>query len=81
MDDWFSVLVNGGVDAYSANQSAKAAVASANANAAMASRTADALAQQRMLQLTTDAQGNQRMVMWGFGLFALLFLVRATGRV
>ena len=86
-DDWFSVLINGGVQAYSANRQAKSAgaVAAAQANYAQQAQNA-ALAQMqlaqsgRLEQLADAREQNSRYVIWGMGLFVLLFITRATNR-
>lgn len=79
-DNWFSTLVNGGVSAYTANQQAAAAAAMAPAIA-----QANAAAQQREQQARLDAMtlsnsSQQKYVMWGMGLLAIMFIIRATDR-
>lgn len=79
-DNWFSALVNGGVSAYTAQQNAKAAAAMAPA---VAQANALALQQTQQAKLDTITMSNatqQKYVMWGMGLLAILFIIRATDR-
>lgn len=80
MDDWFNTLVGGGLGAYQANQNAQAAIATANANAVVAERNRQDAQQARLDALNITSTSQNRIMMYGMGLFALLFLVRATGK-
>lgn len=79
-DQWFETLVNGGVNAYTAQQKAQAAAAMAPA---LAQANAAAAAQQQQARLDAMTMSNatqQKYVMWGMGLLAIMFIIRATDR-
>lgn len=79
-DGWFGTLVNGGLGAYQSSMNAQAAIATAQAQAQVAEQRRVEAAQQQALALSMGNSKNSQYVMWGMGLFALLFLVRATNR-
>lgn len=79
-EDWFGTLLNGGLGAYQATVQADAAIATADAQAKIADQRRVEMAQQQTLSLMTASKANSNYVLWGMGLFAMLFIVRATNR-
>lgn len=77
---WFGTMVSGGLGAYQSTVNAEAAIASANAQAQIAEQRRVEAAQQQALALSMGNSANKNYVLWGMGLFAVLFLVRATNR-
>lgn len=79
-ENWFGTLLAGGLGAYQSTVQADAAIATADAQARIAEQRRVEMAQANTLSLMTNSNTNKNYVMWGMGLFALLFLVRATNR-
>lgn len=79
-DDWFATLVNGGVNAYTAQQKAEAAAAMAPAVAQANALALQQSQQARLDQMTVSSATQQKYVMWGMGLLAIMFIIRATDR-